>query len=276
MLKTRIVTSLILLFAFGIILWIGDKALSITSALITGLIVYEFLAATLVPSRRNIKVLEDDAARYSILLSLPAIAVATGGLEAAIFLTIVVVSFVLIRECYLFESMPDEGPAKDVLTSFAVALLYPFFFGVMFILSLDRISFIYQNNAWRIILWFVLLVVASDTGAYFGGKLLGKTKLAPRTSPNKTIEGAAVGFVSVITVALLLKSQLELSNSYANLTFVAVLVAFLAPVGDLVESWVKRIYGLKDMGNLLPGHGGVFDRVDSYIFASLALFLLQA
>jgi len=84
----------------------------------------------------------------------------------------------------------------------------------------------------------------------------------------------SVCFICVLIFSQLLSELLKLTPSFSNQIVVAISIGVLAPLGDLVESWIKRLYGVKDMGNLLPGHGGVFDRVDSYIFASLALFLL--
>jgi len=274
MLKTRLITAAVLLALFAAVLWIGNKAFAISSAVIAGLIIYEFLGVALVPSRRGVKFYHDDAVIYAIILALPGMALVFFGVELAMGLTIFAVTSFLVRECFLYESLPDEGPAKDVISAFAIAFFYPFLFGLMFIISIDRISQIFHSDAWRIILWFVLLVVVSDTGAYVGGRLMGRNKLAPRISPNKTIEGAVSGFICVLIFSQLLSELLKLTPSFSNLIVVAVLVGILAPLGDLVESWIKRIYRVKDMGNLLPGHGGVFDRVDSYIFASLALFLL--
>lgn len=274
MLKTRISTAAILLLIFGCVLWIGSKAFAIASAAITGLIIYEFLGIALIPARRGAKFFNDDAVVYSFLLTLPGLALVFFNLEVAIYLTAFVITAFLIRECFLFESAPDEAPAKEVLSAFAIAVVYPFLFGLMFIASLDRVSSIFGTNAWAVVVWFVSLVILSDTGAYFGGKMFGRTKLAPRISPNKTVEGAISGFLCVVIFSQIISELLKLELPVLNVITVAVMIGILAPIGDLVESWVKRLYGVKDMGHLLPGHGGVFDRVDSYIFASLSLFFL--
>lgn len=274
MLKTRIITAFILLIILATVLWIGSIALAATCALVTGAIIYEFLSVAIIPARRGAKLYQDDVVIYSLFLSLPGLGLVCFGSEIAIFLTVFAVTAFLIRECFLFESSPDEGPAKEIISAFAIALLYPFFFGLMLIVSLDRVAILFGDYAWRVVVWFISLVIFSDTAAYFGGKFFGRTKLAPRISPNKTVEGAVSGFVCVLIFSQLLCQLLSLPSSTINLLFVAVLIGLLAPVGDLVESWIKRLYGVKDMGDLLPGHGGVFDRVDSYIFASLALFFL--
>jgi phosphatidate cytidylyltransferase len=218
--------------------------------------------------------LKDDAVLYSTLLILPGIALLAVGVATAIVVTIAAVIFFLIRETFLFESMPDEEPAKEVLCAFGATMIYPFLLGMSFISVIQKISSTYFQNSWQVILWFVLLIIASDTGAYFGGKLLGKHKLAPRISPAKTIEGAVSGFIAVLISSATYLYFFNFYGDYLLPSIVTLLVAVLAPVGDLVESWVKRIYAVKDMGSILPGHGGVFDRVDSYIFAAPALYFL--
>lgn len=123
----------------------------------------------------------------------------------------------------------------------------------------------------RWLLYVLLLVWAADTGAYFSGRAFGRHKLAPRVSPGKTWEGAAGGLV---VVALLAGFSAPLLGR-SELPFVAVslMVAAFSIVGDLVESLFKRHAGLKDSGRLIPGHGGLMDRLDS-IMAAAPLLLL--
>lgn len=116
-------------------------------------------------------------------------------------------------------------------------------------------------------LWLVLIATwATDTGAYFTGNLLGKTRLAPTISPNKTVEGAVGGILlSIIFIALFS----ILTGGYSFLLFIySILVSIVAMVGDLFESSIKRDTGIKDTGTILPGHGGVLDRIDSLLFTA--------
>jgi phosphatidate cytidylyltransferase len=114
-------------------------------------------------------------------------------------------------------------------------------------------------------LLFVLVQVwAADTGAYFCGKTWGKTRLAPSISPGKTWEGAFGGLLAAILVAWLMKSLLSLDDlSWLETLLVSIAISIVSVVGDLTESVFKRLEGLKDSGRLLPGHGGVLDRIDS-------------
>lgn len=127
------------------------------------------------------------------------------------------------------------------------------------------------------VLWFILLVAAADTGAYFAGKAFGRRKLAPAVSPNKTWEGFVGGVLLTCVVAVLgarLGPVAALNTvSLPLLLVAAVVLALLSVVGDLFESLLKRLQNMKDSGNILPGHGGVMDRLDS-ITAALPLYAL--
>ena len=117
----------------------------------------------------------------------------------------------------------------------------------------------------------LLAVFASDTVAYFSGRLLGRHKLAPRTSPGKTWEGFIAGTVTGILVAFFALYEQDFLDVWRSLVLGAV-VAIAAPIGDLFESAIKRDMNVKDSGRLLAAHGGVLDRIDAQLFASIAGF----
>jgi len=125
-----------------------------------------------------------------------------------------------------------------------------------------------------LVLWMLLLVFAADIGAYFAGRSLGRHKLAPRVSPGKTWEGAIGGLTAVAAVAL--AGTLYFGLPVAAGVAVGCAVGIFSVIGDLTESMFKRAAGLKDSGSLLPGHGGILDRIDSVTAAAplyaLALF----
>jgi phosphatidate cytidylyltransferase len=123
----------------------------------------------------------------------------------------------------------------------------------------------------EMVLWMLLLVFAADIGAYFAGRNLGRRPLAPRVSPGKTWEGAFGGLVAVALVAFLgtLRFGLPILESVAF----GCAVGIFSVIGDLTESMFKRAAGLKDSGTLLPGHGGILDRIDS-VTAAAPLYAL--
>jgi phosphatidate cytidylyltransferase len=117
----------------------------------------------------------------------------------------------------------------------------------------------------------LLAVFAADTASYFAGRLIGRHKLAPRTSPGKTWEGLVAGTVAAVLVpffALYEQGFLDVAESFV----LGGAIAVAAPLGDLFESAIKRDAGVKDSGRLLLGHGGMLDRLDAPLFASIAAF----
>jgi phosphatidate cytidylyltransferase len=127
------------------------------------------------------------------------------------------------------------------------------------------------------LLWFIGLVAAADIGAYFAGRAFGRRKLAPQVSPNKTLEGFVGGVIATVAVAAAGTAWLApASLDTGKMPLILLAAAVLAPlsvVGDLFESLLKRQQGLKDSSHLLPGHGGVMDRLDS-LTAALPFYAL--
>lgn len=122
------------------------------------------------------------------------------------------------------------------------------------------------------VLWLILVVVASDTCGYFAGRCLGGPKFWPRLSPKKTWSGTIAGWLGAAAVGAVFWAA---GKAGAGLILVSPLVAFAGQMGDITESWAKRRAGAKDASNLIPGHGGVMDRFDALIGATLAVMVLR-
>lgn len=162
----------------------------------------------------------------------------------------------------LFLKRPKEAIIDIAVTFLGMIYVGWFFSYFLFIRALsERGGYI-----------FLLLatVLTLDTSAYFAGKIFGRHKLFPSISPKKTIEGAVVGLVSCLVVAVLLGCFLGLSFFHALI--LGVLIGIASQLGDLFESLIKRDAGVKDSSNLFPGHGGFLDRMDSYIFAAPVVY----
>ncbi len=126
----------------------------------------------------------------------------------------------------------------------------------------------------KMVLYVCLLVWSADSGAYFAGKSLGKHKMAPKVSPNKTIEGLVGGVIAAFVVGVVFAKLLELEFASLGMMLVIIFITVVISVmGDLVESMFKRVAQIKDSSNLIPGHGGILDRIDS-LMAAFPLFTL--
>lgn len=272
---SRIVTGALLIGVFAGALALGQSGLIIVALFVTAAIVFEFLSVAL-PQYRCSKssFAENDALLYTAAFILIPLGYIAGGLTSLAALSIVLAIAVLIRELRYFEVSEHEEMGKEVIAALAIAAFYPLLLGTALVGAVIALSEAFPLHLWRVVAWFVALVILNDTGAYFVGRTLGKTKLSPRVSPNKTIEGSFGGCALALVLSVPLALLLDLPLSNAVVVGMAFLISILSQFGDLVESFIKRIYGIKDMGDTLPGHGGVFDRVDSYLFAAPALFLL--
>lgn len=137
---------------------------------------------------------------------------------------------------------------------------------------------IYVDFGAMAIVWLIAIVALSDTCAYFGGKAFGKSPLST-VSPKKTIEGAIIGLIVASLVGTLIGMMIggeRISIGFISSFFITLCVAGISIFGDLYESMLKRIANVKDSGNILPGHGGMLDRVDGILFGGIMmLFLLE-
>ncbi|VFP87638.1 phosphatidate cytidylyltransferase [Candidatus Erwinia haradaeae] len=160
---------------------------------------------------------------------------------------------------------------------FGVLTLLPFFCGMLF---LRQYNYVVDHHAgsW-LILYLMLLIWGMDSGAYLCGKMFGKHKLLPRVSVGKTWEGLFGGLLTAGCVFYFLYLFIPFRISFSSLFVCSLSAVLISIFGDLTESMFKRAAGIKDSSNLIPGHGGVLDRIDSLtaaipIFASLQLLLV--
>ena len=132
-------------------------------------------------------------------------------------------------------------------------------------------AFFYEK---LIFIYFITLIVSFDTFSYIFGSLFGKRKLIPKISPNKTILGFFIGFLLTLFIAIFFNFYFEIFNYFKAILF-CILILISSFLGDLIESFYKRISGIKNSSNIIPGHGGVFDRLDGYIMGVIMLLLFS-
>tara|TARA_B100001123_G_C14423431_1_gene675616 strand:- start:8 stop:436 length:429 start_codon:yes stop_codon:yes gene_type:complete len=123
------------------------------------------------------------------------------------------------------------------------------------------------------VLFLFIMVWMTDIGAYFVGSLFGGPKLVPSISPQKTWSGAFGGLLFSLVSAIILYNILENKTSQ-TLLFLAVILSIVAQIGDLFESWVKRRFNKKDSGSIIPGHGGILDRIDGLLTSAPIMLLI--
>ncbi len=124
------------------------------------------------------------------------------------------------------------------------------------------------------VIFLFAVVWATDTGAYFAGRFIGGPKLAPVVSPKKTWSGAIGGLIAALVAGLVIVAATSDVAVSMGVAVVAVVLSVASQIGDLFESWVKRRFGVKDASHLIPGHGGLMDRVDGLIFAVVLAALI--
>ena len=167
----------------------------------------------------------------------------------------------------------DWGPAlADIGTTFFIALFVGVLFG--FLIDLRTIRDLPKGDeaGSDLVLLLFWVVWSSDTAAYFVGTSFGRRPLAPRVSPRKTVEGAVGGVLGALFAAFVASVWFYKRLSVVDCVVLGLALGTIGLLGDLVESMLKRGAGLKDSASLVPGHGGILDRVDSLLFAGPVLY----
>lgn len=278
-LPQRIVTAVILIAAFVAILfsamrWCGGRwllsGLAVVAASLSSL-----EASRLVPALHPVQ-------RYLTLLvlALPAwflfVCLFVIGLCSApqlysplplVFVLVSLVSIVLAVAHTLVSARDALDQAERHFAAILPAVLLVGVGGGSFV-GLSALP----NAPW-LIAWLVLVVALNDVAAYFGGRHFGGRKLAAAISPNKTVSGSLCGIVAGALAGTWAREWLAFQASLLFFVAFSMLIVLLAQAGDLLKSYLKRVAKVKDSGTILPGHGGVLDRVDGELFAAPFLYL---
>lgn len=161
---------------------------------------------------------------------------------------------------------------RDIRQSAGEAALYlmGFFYVPLLLGHLVLLRGVPHGIQWIFLL--IVIVMAGDTGAYYVGSSFGRRKLYPIVSPNKSIEGALGGLAGSVAGALIAKFTFFQELTVPDAVATALLLGVLGQLGDLFESLLKRSFGVKDSGVIIPGHGGILDRLDSIMFAAPAAY----
>ena len=270
MLKTRIITALILApIAIGGVFFLPPMGFALFTAAIITLGAWEWA---------NMSGLEQQPGRigYAALIAVILYGLIDVSAVAVLWLALLwwVVCFVLVRNYPAGSERWGSVPARALM---GVLVLVPAWIGLNH-LRTGGFQFGDTDNNLLVILYVFCVVWVADIGAYFAGRAFGKAKLAPRVSPGKSWAGVWGGLAAVGAFALVASALVSASAAEAALLVAASLVTGLVSVlGDLLESMLKRFRGIKDSSRLLPGHGGIMDRIDSLTAAApvFALIITQ-
>jgi CDP-diglyceride synthetase len=183
------------------------------------------------------------------------------------------VSLLLMLAYIFIATKKDTDKSPTASSSVMLAAALPLFLVVVLGgASLILVSLL--PNSSGILAWIILCASINDSGAYFTGKTIGGPKLAPNISPNKTWSGSVGGLMFGAAVGGVLSSLTGLPISWSSAFLCALFVCFVAQIFDLCKSFLKRLYSVKDSGNIFPGHGGMLDRADGVLGASFGFLLI--
>ena len=271
----------LLIGIFGlIVVLLGGWFFTLATALLTYLALLEFFRMA---EFKGIKPATKTTLFSSFAIIIITYLETTGLIEREISNSILPICSVGICTWLLLQ--PKSGTISDIAASifglFYLGFLPSYWIklrGLESVIVSSNQGFIYFENfsnttGLYLTLTSCFLIVASDIGSYFIGKFFGKTSLSP-ISPGKTVEGLIGGIVCSILLAISFGFLLNWENSFLVGILYGTLISLMALVGDLIESMMKRDAKIKDSGTFLPGHGGILDRIDSYIFTPSVLYYI--
>lgn len=254
--RQRVITAVVALIVFIPIIWYGGIAIEFTAAALAVVGVYELF------KMKGLAILSFEgvlSALGAVFLVIPTakwltFLPANTGNFILFYLTVMILlgTSVISKNTYTI----DEA-GFPVIVSLYVGMGFQNFLAA-------------RQTSFEVLLFALFVVWATDIGAYLFGRQFGKRKLMPAISPNKTVEGSLGGILSAVLVAFLFLTFVPNKASFVYsvpvMLILTVIFSIVGQFGDLVESSIKRHYGVKDSGNILPGHGGILDRFDSLLF----------
>ncbi|HSI04541.1 MAG: phosphatidate cytidylyltransferase [Myxococcota bacterium] len=262
MLKTRVIVAVIFAPLLALLVWLGGYWLGGLCVAIAMVGLWEYLQLTLGSKEAYAK-----AFAYALGI---AVCIGTLGWRYSVPLgTLWPLSTIVLLLSALLRPEPIDASIRR--TAFMV-LGVGYCCGLIPYLSLLRDT----TGGLGFAFGALFCTWASDTGAYFAGRALGKHKLYPKISPSKTIEGLVGGLLLSVLVAVLVRHFFALPISMVDAVVIGCIAALLGTAGDLCESMLKRSVGAKDSSTLIPGHGGVLDRFDAVMFVAPAIYLYLA
>ncbi len=259
----RILVGLIGIPIVGALLYVGGYPFLMFVVLLTVIGLWE---ATNMARENGVRLRLGISAVFSVLLVLQQAGVLAGaGASSLSYSHILVVFTVLLMTVELFKN--QENPTSNILYSLGMTVFLSLGFSSLYQLRETTDIWGTTEAGFPLVLSVFAAIWACDSGAYFVGKTIGRNKVFPRVSPNKTWEGSIGGVVLGALAFWGISTWLFVEPPVVMALGLGALVSVVGQVGDFAESLIKRDTGVKDSSNIIPGHGGVLDRFDSALFA---------
>lgn len=243
----RSITALILVPLTVLVLYLGYPYVEIMTLAFGGMLAWEW--ASMVPSKK--------ASVYAILYTLT--------LSTSVYIDSWLGFLIVLVGAMFVAWSKGKGEERRGLLLLGVPYIA---------IGLGSVVWLYDLVGFIVTLWFLIVVWCVDVGGYVVGCSVKGPKLAPKISPNKTWSGLFGGMLFSVAASLAFCHMLNVDQHSLFYGVLAAIIAVIAQIGDLIESAIKRSLGLKDSSNLIPGHGGVFDRIDGLIFAAPFVYVL--
>lgn len=252
--KTRVITAIAALIVFLPLLFLGGDYFKYTTFALGVMAMYEIVRMTF--KETNI-----------VILGLSSLAGVVLYLHNEI-LSLSQYSIVYIIIIGMLGSVVGTGHRIKLVEIGSIIFVTAYIFVGFYSLYMLRSLSLFHVGYLLLTIWF------TDSFAYIGGMKFGKNKLSPHISPNKSIEGSVIGSLSSVLIAVVFYFTTNIFSNLILAIVITLVISVIGQFGDLIESAYKREYGVKDSSNLLPGHGGIFDRFDSVILSAPCLVLL--
>jgi phosphatidate cytidylyltransferase len=257
---TRVISGIVIVALVGSVLWFGPWWATVILASLVAAIAAAEVAGLSRAIGAPVPALFVSVAAMAICALVP-IGMPNGHVMVTVLAALVVGGGLV--------TLSNATPSPQALTGAAMTIMAPLYVG----LPLGAMVWIHLIYGPRSLVFVIATIAISDSAQYFAGRSFGRNKMAPLVSPAKTYEGAIGGLVAAVAVGLWLGPHWGQAASLVEGAALGAVLCLAGIMGDLFESLLKRSAGVKDSGTLIPGHGGVLDRIDAYLFA-VPLYLL--
>jgi len=267
--KTRVISASVAIALLALVVYLGETAIGVAVSLLAFMAMTEFNNALNKGGYKPVKIISYISCLpllYIALRKVPASGLLTEGGDILLAASVFIFILILALFCTLMFSDGKYGIKDIAVTAFGI-------FYVSFLFSFVTLT--RQMELGYLYIWLIFIGAwATDTFAYFTGVAIGKTKIVPKISPKKSLEGCIGGVIGCVLVMVLfgLYFRDAIGVPVIHFAILGLLCGIISQLGDWSASVIKRNVGIKDYGNIMPGHGGVLDRVDSILFTAPAVF----